>query len=514
MTRKSLFVSLAAAAAVAVIAYAAYWWGMDRGMTMAGATATAAPAQPGRKVLYWHDPMVPNAKFDKPGKSPFMDMALVPVYADEAASGAPAVRIDPGLEQNLGMRTAEVTRGRLGTAVEAIGNVAYNERDSAVVQARSNGYIERLDVRAPLDPVRKGQPLAQMYVPDWVAAQEDYLSVRRMGAQAPAGLLEASEQRMRIAGMTPAQIALVESDGREHARLTVVSPIDGVVAELNVREGATVMNGAPLFRINGLRTVWVNAEVPESSAESVRPGASAEVSTPAFPGEKFAAKVGAILPQVDPSTRTLKARLEVANPRGRLVPGMFARIRFAPAPGDEMLVVPSDAVIRTGTRNLVMVAGEQGKFVPVEVEVGEESGGRTEIRKGLQAGQKVVVSGQFLLDSEASLKGIEARMRAPDDSRGPASQGLTAQGGGSQAPPVVTHHGSGRVERITADQVTISHGPIPSLHWPAMTMGFKPPPGGPPAGLKQGDAVTFEIRELPDGAYGLTQIAPSSGAAR
>jgi Cu(I)/Ag(I) efflux system membrane fusion protein len=233
-----------------------------------------------------------------------------------------------------------------------------------------------------------------------------------MGGAAPAGLLDAAQQRMRLAGMSPQQIELIRSDGRAHPRLTLVAPIGGVVGESSAREGMTVANGASLFRINGLGTVWINAEVAESMARDVRPGTQAEARAAAFPETVFKGRVAAILPEVNATTRTLKARIEVANPGGKLVPGMFARVTFTAAQKKEGLVVPSEAVIRTGTRDLVMVAGEGGRFSPVQVEVGAESGGRTEIRKGLEAGEKVVVSGQFLIDSEASLRGVETRRPA------------------------------------------------------------------------------------------------------
>jgi membrane fusion protein, copper/silver efflux system len=499
MTKRSMITGIVAVAVLAAVGAGAWWIGMSQGMRMtAGASATP---EPGRKVLYWQDPMVPGQKFDKPGKSPFMDMQLVPVYADEGGGEAPAVRVDPGLQQNLGIRTAEVTRGRIENALQAVGNVAYNERDVALVQARSNGYLERLHVRAPLDAVRRGQPLAELYVPDWIAAQEEYLSVQRMGSAAPAGLLEAAAQRMRLAGMSDAQVSLVERGGKAQARMTIAAPIAGVISELTAREGMTVMNGAPLFRINGLATVWVNAEVPESMAPAVRPGAAVQVSTAAFPNEHFAGKVTAILPQVDAATRTLKARIEVENPKAKLVPGMFATVAFAASGAADVLLVPSEAVIRTGKRNLVMLAGEQGRFVPVEVELGQEGGGRVEVRKGLEAGQKVVVSGQFLVDSEASLKGIEIRMPKAAPTAAPAS---------GAAPQV--HQGHGRIEGIAKDEIMLSHEPIASLQWPAMTMGFKPPPGGVPPGLKAGDMVEFEMQKLPDGGFGLTAMRPMAGA--
>jgi Cu(I)/Ag(I) efflux system membrane fusion protein len=409
--RKPVIIALlgAFAAALGGAGYGVYMIGMDRGMEMVAAPANPAghdAVKEGRRVLYWHDPMNPTVKFDKPGKSPFMDMELQPVYAEDESSGG--VKIDPRVRQNLGVRVAEVVMARIGAPLEAVGSVAYNERDVALVQARGNGFLEKLHVKAPLEAVRAGQPLADLYVPDWVAAQEEYLAVKRM-AGAPAGLLDAARARMRLAGMSDAQVAAAERDGKPQARVTLTAPIAGIVTELTAREGMTVANGAPLFRINGVATVWINAEVPEAMVPHVRPGARIRASTPAFPGEVFAGTVAAILPEVSTTTRTLKARIEVANPGGRLSPGMFARIEFAAAPAPEVLVVPAESLIRTGTRDVVMVARDDGTFAPVAVEVGAEGEGRAEIRKGLKAGDKVVVSGQFLLDSEANLKGVEAR---------------------------------------------------------------------------------------------------------
>jgi Cu(I)/Ag(I) efflux system membrane fusion protein len=415
MKTRNLLFALVAAGLVGAGGYGAYWTGMNRGMQMA-APADSGPqkgggadAAAGKKVLYWHDPMTPGQKFDKPGKSPFMDMQLVPVYADEGADEG-KVTISPRVQQNLGVRVAEVTRGVLAPAVEAVGSVAYDERSAFAVQARSNGYVERLHVRAPLDPVSKGQPLAELYVPDWVAAQEEYLSVKRMSGAGLDALLDAARQRMRLAGMNEDQIRLVESTGKVHARMTVTAPAGGVVAELGTREGMTVMSGALLFRINGLDTVWVNAEIPESQASLVRRGSAVEARTPALPGTVFKGRISALLPEVNPATRTLKARVELANPGHRLVPGMFATVNFTPATREEVLQVPTEAVIQTGKRSVVIVAQDGGKFAPVDVETGIEAGGRTEIRKGLEAGQKVVVSGQFLIDSEASLKAVTTRM--------------------------------------------------------------------------------------------------------
>ena len=506
MKTRNLILALAAVGLLGAAGYGLYWVGLNRGMKITESTPGVAPAGGGpqqkvpadKKILYWHDPMAPGQKFDKPGKSPFMDMQLVPVYAD-GNGDAGSVTISPRVQQNLGVRTAEVTTGTLAAAVEAVGTVDFNERDQAVVQARSNGFVEKLHVRAPLDPVRKHQPLAELYVPEWVAAQEEYLSVRRMTGTRLEALVDGARQRMRLVGMTEQQIRLVETTGTIHSRLTVSAPISGVVAELGAREGMAVMAGATLFRINGLDTVWVNAEVREAQASEVRPGNLVEARTSALPGATFKGRVNAILPEVNPVTRTLKARVELANPNGKLVPGMFATVNFAPATRKEAVLVPTEAVIRTGNRSVVIVAQGDGKFSPVDVEIGMESGGRTEIRKGLEAGQKIVVSGQFLIDSEASLRGTTTRM-----SDAPAPQGGTS---GSQ-----THRAQGKIERIGKDAVTISHGAIPSLEWEPMTMDFGLPANGLPGDFAVGDTVTFEIRENRQGMFEIATITPIARA--
>ena len=300
----------------------------------------------------------------------------------------------------------------LAPQVSAVGSIAYNERDQAVVQARATGFVERLHVRATLDRVGKGQPLVDLYVPDWIAAQEEFLSVRRMQGTDLAPLVDGARQRMRQAGMSEAQIRLVEGTGRTQPRITLTAPIGGVLVELMVREGMTVMPGATLARINGLATVWAKAEVPESQAALLRPGAKVQARSPAVPGTTFDGTVQAILPEVNAATRTLKARVELANPGGRLVPGMFVTMQFMDTRAEKSLLIPTEAVIQTGTRTVVMLAEDNGAFRPVDVEIGIESGGQTEIKRGLQAGQRVVVSSQFLIDSEASLKGVEARLNS------------------------------------------------------------------------------------------------------
>ena len=422
MNRKYLIAALAGAIALSVLAYGMYRAGISAGRTQATTMgsappdATHAPQKPGdvdpltgKRILYWHDPMVPAQRFDHPGKSPFMDMQMVPVVEGGGDTGG--IEISPRLQQNLGVRLASVARGQLHPGITASANVAYDERDIAVVQARANGFVERLRVRATLDPVRAGEPLADLYVPDWIAAQIEYLAVKALKSPGAADLADGARQRLRLAGMPEDLIRTLEKTGKPQSRFTLVAPINGVVSELMAREGMTVSTGSPLFRINGLRKVWVNAEVPETLGERVHPGDRIQARTAALPGIVFDGTVSAVLPSVSVATRTVTARVELPNPKMLLVPGMFVTVQFAPAGLSDVLLVPSEAVIETGTRRVVMLAEGVGRFRPVSVETGIQSGGQTEIRSGLNVGQKVVLSGQFLIDSEANLKATEARLQ-------------------------------------------------------------------------------------------------------
>lgn len=371
----------------------------------------------GRKVLYYHDPMVPGQRFQRPAKSPFMDMMLVPVLADATgAAGAGSgddgsqISVSSRVAQNLGLRTATVTEGTLAPVISVTGSIAYNEREQVLVQARAAGVIERLHVRATLDPVRRGQVLAEMWVPEWIALQEEFLALRRMQAPGLAGLQDAARQRMRQGGMAAEQVALVERSDQVQPRLALTAPIDGVVSELSAREGLNVMTGSPLFRIHGLARVWADAEVPESQAALIRPGAPVQARSAAAPGRLLQGKVQAILPEVNPLTRTIKARVVLDNPGKELLPGMFVSLQLHGLAAEKTLIIPSEALIRTGQRTLVMLAQGAGHFRPVEVQTGLEVAGQTAIVRGLQAGQQVVISAQFLLDSEASLKGLEAHL--------------------------------------------------------------------------------------------------------
>jgi Cu(I)/Ag(I) efflux system membrane fusion protein len=449
-----------------------------------------------RKVLYWHDPMVPNVKFDKPGKSPFMDMQLVPVYADNANGGA-QVKVSANTVQNLGVRLGKVESAAVESRLSAVGTVAFDEELLEVVQARVEGYVSRLHVKTTLTPVRRGQPLVDVVAPAWLAAQEEYLSLLDATSSRGVEIRAAARQRLIVLGVPESAIRRLESERKTTASTTIYSPADGVVSELGVREGASFMAGAPLFRINSLRNVWAVAQIPEVQVSAVAPGGTVTVQATAWAGEEFKGRVVAILPDVDAATRTLPVRVEIDNPRSRLVPGMFVSLHFAAPAAAPQLVVPSEAVIVTGERSVVIVAREEGGFDVADVKLGAESGGQTVILSGLEEGQSVVLSGQFLIDSEASLKSAVSRIASSD------SAGETAS---------ASHRTTGKVVSITPTAVTIAHEPVPSLQWGEMTMPFAPPATGMPADITVGDTVQFDFSDAGDGQFRIESISKSSTA--
>jgi len=378
-------------------------------------TARIGAEKAERRILYWHDPMVPGAKFDKPGKSPFMDMDLVPVYADEETADA-AVHVPSNVTQSLGLRVGTVEMTVLRPQLSAVGSVAFDETQLRLVQARVDGYVARLHIRAPLTQVKRGSALADIVAPDWLAAEEEYLALLDVESDRGAAIRAAARRRLTVLGIPESVIRRIEMDRRVATTTTLIAPIDGVITELAVRDGSAFTPGSTLFRINGLESVWVDAQVPEAQVSMIPEGAVVEVYASAWSGEKFTGRVATRLPQVDPRSRTLGVRIVVQNAGAKLAPGMFVSLRFASEEARPGLVVPSEAVITTGERSVVIVARDDGGFDVAPVTVGTEIEGETVVLDGLAEGQRIVLSGQFLIDSEASLRSAVNRLTSTEQS--------------------------------------------------------------------------------------------------
>jgi membrane fusion protein, copper/silver efflux system len=377
-----------------------------------------APADAGMRdqgqPLYWYDPMRPEQHFDKPGKSPFMDMQLVPKYgdADMGGDGGILVQIDPRMAQNLGMRTAPVKIGSFWQRIDAVGSVAIDETRIVAVEARAAGWVERLDVRSVGDTVKRGQVLAGLYAPDLLAAQQELALARKSG---DAALIEGAQSRLRLLGVGG------NAQGEPQRRVAITAPQSGVVTELMVRDGAQLTPGMPLMKLADLSKVWVLVEVPEAQAAWVGVGKPAEARLKSLPGQVFEGTVEYVYPLLDTQTRTVRARLAFDNADGVLKPGMFAEVTIFGGAQRDVTLVPSEAVIRTGTRSVVIVAEAEGRYRPAAVTLGAERGDQIVVLAGLEAGQQVVVSGQFLIDSESSLLGAYNRMGDNADMASPAT---------------------------------------------------------------------------------------------
>jgi len=409
---------------VAVTAVGAFFIGRTMGHASmagmasdAGMSAGMSAGADSKKVLYWHDPMVPGQRFDKPGKSPFMDMQLVPMYEDNNKD-ASGVSISPGVQQNLGIRFATVRRADVSSSFDAVGTVQFDERLNVAVQTRVAGYVERLDVRAPMEQVRKGQPLATIFAPDWLGPQNELLALQRSGVSPD--LIAAARDRMRAMSIPPELIRQSEKAGAAQARFVLTAPSSGVVAELGVRDGMAVVSGTTLFRIAGLEKVWFVAEIPEAQELRLHAGQKVKAVLQADSAQSFDGELQEVIPGIDTATRTLKARFEVDNTLGKLTPGMLLRLQVAGA-NRARLVVASEAVIRTGQRIVVIVRTASGAFESREVSLGADVGDDVEVLQGLSEGEQVVASGQFLIDSEARLRSVLGGMASPTASTSSAA---------------------------------------------------------------------------------------------
>jgi Cu(I)/Ag(I) efflux system membrane fusion protein len=375
--------------------------------------ATTAAADNDREVLYWVAPMDANYRRDKPGKSP-MGMELVPVYADAGSGDGKSVTIAPEVVQNLGVRTTVAERSRLWRGIDTVGYVDYDESKVSHIHLRTEGWIEDLVVQSEGERVTKGQRLFNLYSPELVNAQEEFVQALKAGNR---GLIRASRSRLDALGIPASQIKRLEKDRKPSQTIPIYAPQDGVVSSLSVRDGMYIKPAIRIMSLADLSSVWLLAEVFERQADWVKVGQPAEVSLAFLPGRTWEGKVEYIYPSLDPKTRTLKARLRFSNPDEALKPNMYANVKIYGGARDEVVVIPLAALIRTGREERVIIARGEGRFESRPVRAGIESGDWVEIIDGVEPGESLVVSGQFLIDSEASLKASMLRMTETDSAR-------------------------------------------------------------------------------------------------
>ena len=398
--RNALLKSMALLGAIVTgIVVGHLWWPEHRDVT----TATGEGS---REVLYWQAPMDPSYRRDQPGKSP-MGMDLVPVYAENVDAEAGIVSIDPSVIGNLGVRTATAEYGKLSRRIETVGYVGFDEDTLQHIHTRVDGWIEKLETKAAGDPVREGQLLFELYSPTLVNAQQEYLAAARSGT---ATMVEASRMRLLALGVTRGEIERLDRERMVSQRVSIHADSDGFVAHLGVREGVYVMPATEVMSIAKLDRVWIQAEVFERQAAWVQTGQVAEVELDYLPGTRWRGTVDYVYPELDPKTRTLRVRLRFNNEDEVLRPGMFARVTLYGTETDPVVHVPREALIRGGSVDRVVLALGDGRFRAQPVQVGIESGDRAAIESGLSAGDRVVTSAQFLIDSESNIDSALMRM--------------------------------------------------------------------------------------------------------
>lgn len=415
--KPTMRIVLAVIATAAISLWAGYRWGQPPASETAGSgddsgAAVSEPTSAEPEVLYWYDPMVPDQHFDKPGKSPFMDMDLVPRYADSASSAS--ISIAAGIQQNLGIRTARVELTSVPERIRVPGSLSWNLRDEVRISARVESLVQEVNVRTPFQPVRRGEVLASLLAPGLASAVAEYQAL--IGAESATGreLAAAAEQRLRLLGIDPHDVS-AQRPGRP-PRILLRAPRDALASEVLLREGDTVMPGQALFRLNGSDSLWLELRVPQAQAAALQAGDAAEVRVDGQPGQLFSASIEAVLPEVEPRTRTQGVRLLLANPQGRLAAGQFAEAELQLENSRRCPWIPSEALILTGRAARVILRDKDGEFEPREVATGRQVGERVEILDGLSGGEEVVISGQFLIDSEASLSGLLARLNQASQS--------------------------------------------------------------------------------------------------
>lgn len=367
-----------------------------------GQTAAQEKASGEVQKDIYYCPMHPNYTSDRPGDCPICGMKLVKKKTGAQQAVLPqagAVTITPEMQQLIGVRTDTVARRMMGKEIRAVGKVVYDERRMASVNTKVGGWIDKLYVDYTGKPVARGEPLFSIYSPDLVSAQEEYLTATKAGGE----LAQTSKDRLKLWDISDAQIQEITQSGKSQRTLTITAPTDGFIVEKNVVAGTYIQPGQELYKIASISTVWVEASIYEYELPYVKLGQKAQVSMTYNPDESFTGRVSYIYPYLDPQTRTATVRIELANPQRKLLPEMYANVMLTKDLG-EKLTVPEDAIMDTGERQIAFLARSGSTFEPREVKVGAKSGGYYEVVSGLESGDIVVTSANFLIDAESRLK--------------------------------------------------------------------------------------------------------------
>ena len=437
--------------------------------------------------LYWVAPMDPNYRRDAPGKSP-MGMDLIPVY-DDGGSNADSlgtIKIHPNVENNLGVRTAKVEKKTLHVPIRTVGYVQYSEDTLVHIHPRVEGWVDNLYVKAAGDYVEKGEPLYALYSPELVNAQEEYLLAR---SRKNTNLIEAASSRLEALQMPASAIKKLDQTGIVQHTITFTAPQTGFVDNLNIRQGFYVKPGVTMLSIGALDEVWVDAEIFERQSNLIKEGLAVTMTLEYLPGKEWQGQVDYVYPTLDEDTRTLKARLRFDNPDYFLKPNMFAQVTIHSDLIDKNLLVPTEAVIRTGTQDRVVLALGEGRFKSVEVKVGNIVNEYTEILTGLNNDDRIVISAQFLLDSESSISSDFKRMEEPD-----------------AAPIMVWTTATINSVMIEHRMVNLDHAEIEDWGWPSMTMDFNVADDIDISQLSAGMSLHLQITKLDTGDYLVTTI--------
>lgn len=503
-----------------------FWYGKRQSSEPGSHTALTAASSKGgekeRKILYYRNPMGLPDTSPTPKKDP-MGMDYIPVYAGEQeqdAANPTQIRISTDKVQKLGVRVEAASLRTLDKVVRAAARIEPDERQTYTVAPKFEGYVERLHVNVTGQAVSKGQALFEVYSPELISAQREY-AIAAQGVDALKGasdeaqrgmrqLADSSLTRMRNWDISDEQIRALTQSGSARRTLTFRSPVAGIVTEKKAVQGMRVMPGEMLYQVTNLDSVWVIADVFEQDIGLVQTGMRATVRVNAYPGKVFAGAITYVYPTLKAETRTVPVRVELDNPGGLLKPGMFAQVELPAAAKGAVLTVPTSALIDSGTRQIVLVQLKEGRFEPREVKVGARGEDHIEILDGVRDGEMVVVAANFLIDAESNLKAAIGGFGHEGHGTQPAQSGAAA----AKPAATVGHQAEGKVEEVDvqASTLSIAHGPVPSLKWPAMSMEFQVANSALLTGLKPGVVISFEFVERGQGEWVITAIKPMNQA--